>query len=292
MRAQALFQSMRLPFLLLVPVCVLLGAATVERWPAWPLGLALLGGLLAHISVNTLNEYLDFKSGLDLRTRRTPFSGGSGALPRRPEMARPVLLLGLLALAGVVAIGLHFVWRLGPGILPVGLLGAALIVLYTGWINRHPWLCLIAPGLGFGLLMVMGTQFVLAGRYDPAALWAAAVPFFLVNNLLLLNQYPDIGADRHAGRNHLPIAYGVPLANRVYGLFLLAPAALILFAVATGRLPAWGLAALLPLGLGVHALRGARRHGGTIGEHPHYLAANVAATLLTPLVLGLALLFG
>jgi len=43
--------------------------------------LALLGAFLAHVSVNTLNEYYDFKSGLDLETIRTPFSGGSGALP-------------------------------------------------------------------------------------------------------------------------------------------------------------------------------------------------------------------
>ncbi len=41
--------------------------------------LALLGAFLAHISVNTLNEYFDFKSGLDLETIKTPFSGGSGA---------------------------------------------------------------------------------------------------------------------------------------------------------------------------------------------------------------------
>ena len=38
--------------------------------------LAFIGLLLAHISVNTLNDYFDYRSGIDLETRRTPFSGG------------------------------------------------------------------------------------------------------------------------------------------------------------------------------------------------------------------------
>lgn len=49
------------------------------------------------------------------------------------------------------------------------------------------------------------------------------------------------------------------------------------------------LIALLPLPLAVYVLRGITRHGPTIGNHPHYLGANVAVTLLTPLLLGIAL---
>ncbi len=47
---------------------------------SWAL-LALLGLLLAHVSVNVLNDYFDYRSGVDLKTQRTPFSGGSGILP-------------------------------------------------------------------------------------------------------------------------------------------------------------------------------------------------------------------
>lgn len=46
------------------------------------------------------------------------------------------------------------------------------------------------------------------------------------------------------------------------------------------------LIALLPLPLAVYVLRGITRHGP---NHPHYLGANVAVTLLTPLLLGIAL---
>ncbi len=84
MKLKAIFQSMRLPFLTLTFACVFLGmsiaVANQVSINILILMLALLGAPLAHISVNTLNEYFDFKSGLDLNTVKTPFSGGSGAL--------------------------------------------------------------------------------------------------------------------------------------------------------------------------------------------------------------------
>jgi len=143
---------MRGPFLILTPVCVFLGMSIVianrVNVDIYMLALVLLGAVLAHISVNTLNEYLDFRSGLDLTTSKTRFSGGSGALPQNPEMAQAVLTVGSMSLVATLLIGLFFFWKLGPGIIPIGVLGLMLIVTYTGWINKHPFLCLIAPGIG------------------------------------------------------------------------------------------------------------------------------------------------
>jgi len=83
--------SMRVPFLLLVPVCVLVGLATAlyDGHPIDPLHavLAFIGALATHISVNALNEYDDFKSGLDLKTRRTPSAAAAACCP--PILARP-----------------------------------------------------------------------------------------------------------------------------------------------------------------------------------------------------------
>ena len=293
MSGRVLLQSMRGPFLVLTPVCVLLGVGTVVANKApvdWSLLiLCLFGALLAHVSVNALNEYADFRSGLDLATVRTPFSGGSGALPQHPEMARAVLVLGVATLVGVILVGLYFLQQHGLALLPLGLAGLLLIVSYTGWVNRHPFICLIAPGLGFGVLMVVGTQYVLQGQYSPLSLLAAVVPFFLVNNLLLLNQYPDIKADAKAGRYHFPIAYGVSLSNMVYGLFALATATVIIAAVQTGHLPMLSLIALLPMPLAFFSLYGAVKHGEAIGSYPQYLGANVAVTILTTLLLGISL---
>lgn len=296
MKLAVLIQSMRAPFLILTPVSVFLGASIVLANQAeirWDMLIpAFVGALLAHISVNTLNEYLDFRSGLDLATVRTPFSGGSGALPRNPDMANAVLFLGVATLVLTLLIGLYFVRVHGLGIAPIGLLGLALVVTYTPWINKHPILCLVAPGAGFGIFMVAGTQYVMEGVYHPSSWLAALVPFFLVNNLLLLNQYPDIEADAQAGRNHLPIAYGVRLSNLIYGASVLLAAAIIVVCTLTGWFPVLSLAALATMVPAVFALHGAVKHGSNIGAFPKYLAANVAAAILTPLTLGLSFVLG
>ncbi len=296
MNFKPIIQSMRGPFLVLTPVCVFLGVSTVVANQATVnfqlLALALLGALLAHISVNTFNEYLDFKSGLDLTTTRTPFSGGSGALPGNPGAAGAVFAVGGLSLIATLAIGIFFVRHSGMGIIPIGAAGLVLITTYTGWINTRPLLCLIAPGLGFGFLMVGGTYFVLAGAYAPLPWVVAAVPFFLVNNLLLLNQYPDIQADIRVGRRHVPIAYGTKCSNWLYAGFALATVAVITACVMMDYFPTLSLIALLPMPLAFFAWSGAMKYGEQIGGHPQYMAANVAVTLLTPLLLGVSLMLG
>ena len=87
-RPRAILAATRPSFLMLAPVTVLLGLGSAVQSGAsiaWQqLAAALLGALAAHVAVNTLNEYQDFHSGLDRVTERTPFSGGSGALPAQP----------------------------------------------------------------------------------------------------------------------------------------------------------------------------------------------------------------
>jgi 1,4-dihydroxy-2-naphthoate octaprenyltransferase len=112
-------------FLVMAPLCVGLGVALAWRRPETPppfldILLVFMGALLAHAAVNMLNEYEDFTSGLDLHTRRTPFSGGSGALPQLPSAARSVLLGALVTLGLVVVIGLYFLSQRG---LPMLILG-------------------------------------------------------------------------------------------------------------------------------------------------------------------------
>lgn len=286
-------KSMRLPFVILSPICVFLGASVAMFEGAsidtWHLLLTLVGAALGHISVNCLNEYSDFKSGLDLNTQKTPFSGGSGALPEEPSAARGVWMCGVLCLVITMAIGAYFLFIFGLGLLPLGLLAVFLILSYTDWLNKSPLLCLIAPGVGFGPLMVGGTHFVLSGSYTNLCWWVSLVPFFLVSNLLLLNQYPDIDADKGAGRRHLLIAYGISMGNRVYASFVMATAAVIGIAVYLAWIPPLTLIALLPLFLAIFSFYGATKYGKALGQYPKFLAANVVTSLLVPLLLGIGL---
>ncbi len=208
----ATIHIVRAPFLLLTVVVVALGGAIAfhnsHTIDVSLFGLIFLGALAAHTAANALNEYIDFKSGLDEKTNRTPFSGGSGFLPRHPQLAPYAKWLGILALMVTVGVGLYLIMLRGWGILPFGVVGILLIVAYTPWISKQPHLCFMAPGVGFGPLMMLGTYYVLTGGISSAAIAVSVIVLLLVNNLLLLNQFPDVEADREVGRRHFPIVIG------------------------------------------------------------------------------------
>ena len=85
--------------------------------------------------------------------------------------------------------------------------------------------------------MVMGTNLVLSGENSWTAFIASLVPFFLVSDLLLLNQFPDVEADQTVGRRNLPIVIGRQISSLVYGAFLLAAYLTIIFGVWFEHLP-------------------------------------------------------
>ena len=287
---------MRVPFLILAPACALLGIASAD-WTAGSMQalhivLVLIGAVAAHISVNALNEYYDFVSGLDFKTQRTPFSGGSGTLPASPGKARYALITGWVALGIAALIGIYFVALWGLWLLPLGLLGIIIILAYTPLLNRNVILCLVAPGLGFGTLMVMGSAFALTGSYSWTAFFASLVPFFLVSNLLLLNQFPDVDADREIGRRTLPITAGRKTAALVYGAFLLLTYLSIVLGVLLGYLPPLSLLGLGTLLLAVPAAMNAYRFADDIGKLIPAMGMNVLINILTPVLVAIGLFVG
>ena len=287
---------MRVPFLVLTPACVSLGFGsavwTSGRINAIYLLLAFIGALAAHISVNALNEYYDFKSGLDFRTRRTPFSGGSGTLPERPEKARTALGTGLIAFGIICVIGLYFLYVRGVSLLPLGLFGLLIVFTYSIWATRNPFLCLIAPGLGFGPLMVMGTDFVLTGGYSWTAFFSSLIPFFLVSDLLLLNQFPDIDADRSVGRRNFPVLVGTKVSATIYAGFLLMTYLSVAAGVFFEYLPGISLIGIATLVIAMPTCVGVFRNAGDIEKLLPYMGLNVVITLTTPVLVSISLLIG
>jgi len=293
----ALVATLRLPFLALTPACVALGLALA--WAdagalAWPrAALVLLGALAAHASVNVLNEWHDARSGLDALTQRTPFSGGSGALPATPGALGAALVLGCALLAVAAACGLILLWALPMAarlaLLPLGLAGLALIVAYTPWITRHPLACLLAPGLGFGPLMVLGTQLALTGRFSHAGLLVSVLPWCGVSGLLLLNQFPDVDADRAVGRRHLPMLWGRPRAARLLAALLALAPAVLLAGVLARWLPPGAALGLLTAPQAWQVARGAIAHADDLPALLPTMGRNVVLTLLTPLLVATGL---
>ncbi|MFC1963581.1 prenyltransferase [Chloroflexota bacterium] len=285
---KALFLETRPQFLTLSVVLAFLGTAiawheaTVHLWYAV---LAGVGLLLAHISVNTLNDYFDYKSGIDLVANRTPFSGGSGILPAGALQPKQVLWLGLVSLLLAACIGAYFMTVSGWQLFPLLLAAAILILLYSPLILKWPWPEWVA-GVGLGILPVLGMYFVQAGTYTFSAVIASVPSGLLVYNLLLLNEFPDAEADMMANRKTLPIVIGKKKTAIVYTAVALAVYIWVIAWVAAQIMPLWTLLALLTLPLTIKAINGARHHDNLAYLMPG-MASNVMVVLLTQLLIGL-----
>ena len=285
----------RAPFLPLSVVLAFLGTCIAWYDGAFHLGYALLaffGLLLAHISVDVLNEYFDYKSGIDLETVRTPFSGGSGALPAGLISPKQALWLGLGSFLAIIPVGIYFTIVSGLLLLPLLLVAAVCIILYTPFILKLRW-PEWAPGLGMGALPVLGAYFVQTGAYTFPAVVACIPSGILVHNLLLLNEFPDVEADSKAGRRTLPITMGRAKAGILYSvltvvvyLWIIGWVVAELTGVVEKGMPLFSLIALLTLPFAIKAIQGALKHQEMSKLVPA-MANNVMVVLLTQLLLGI-----
>ncbi len=249
----------RANFLVLSLVLAFLGSAVAwhEGFFHLPYALVAGGGLvLAHASVNILNNYFDFRSGIDLMTERTPFSGGGEALPEGLLSPRQVLAFGLFMFFSATAIGLYFVVSVGWRLLPLLLVAALLILLYSPLILKCPWPEWSA-GAGLGAMPVLGMYFVLSGSYTYSALIASIPSALLVHNLLLLNEFVDAKADHAGGRRTLPIILGPRRAALFFTVTALMVYLWIAAWAAAGVMPMPTVLAFLTLPLAVKAIIGA-----------------------------------
>jgi len=282
----------RAPFLMLPVTLVAAGAAASYSNGSfsWLHTVVALVGLVAvHMAVNILNEWSDMRTGIDLKTRRTPFSGGSGTLPAGGMGLGSSLAFGIVCSACGLAVGLWFLARIGwwP-LLPIMVVGAISVLLYTDFLARIG-VGEIAAGLGLGALPVVGTALVQQGTIGPAAVAAAIPAFFMTFNLLLLNELPDEQADREGGRRNLVLLLGRRPAARLYTLAGLAVPVAIIGAAIARALPWVALIAVLPSLLLVKPFGWAL---GDVSEEVPIpaLGANVVWNLSTNAVLAIALI--
>ena len=288
MKLKTWFLETRPQFLLLSVVLAFLGTSVAWYDGAFHLGYALLafvGLLLCHISVNVLNDYFDYRSGIDLEVKRTPFSGGSGILPPARLKPTQVFWFGLISFLLAIPIGVYFVITRGWLLLPLLLVGAICILLYTPLLTKLGW-TEWAPGVGMGALPVLGFYFVQTATYTLPAVIASIPSGILVHNLLLLNEFPDTEADKKGGRKTLPIVMGKARASVLYSVLTVIVYFWIIGAVVLRLMPVFSLVALLTLPFAIKAIRGTLKHREEINELVPAMSNNVLAVLLTQLLLG------
>jgi 1,4-dihydroxy-2-naphthoate polyprenyltransferase len=267
MTLKGIVTVIRIPFLILALILGILGAAIAwyesrhfgSPFNIWYAILATVGLLIAHAAVNIFNDYFDAHSGLDYKTSRTPFSGGSGAVPSGLLTIQQSLCLGIACLVLLVPIAVFFILKTGWMLLPLLVLAVFLIVFYTPLILKmgYPeW----SPGVGLGILPVMGAYFVHTGEYTLTTFIASMPSYFLVHNLLLLNEFPDVEADMTVNRRTLPIVIGKKRAAYFFSLVTLLVYIWVVWAVTYHYMPVFTLLSLLTLPIAVHVIKGSFRY--------------------------------
>lgn len=282
------FLETRPQFLILPVVLSFLGTSIAWYNGHLHLGYALLafiGLLLAHISVNVLNDYYDFKSGVDLATKRTPFSGGSGMLPGGLLKPGQVLRFGIISFLLAAVIGIFFIFVTDWLLLPLLVVGGLCILLYTPFLLKKNW-PEWSPGVGLGSLPVLGAYFVQANEYTWPVVIASIPSGILVHNLLFLNEFPDVEADITAHRKTLPITIGKDRASIIYSVLMSVMYLWIVGWVIAGEMPVYTLIALITVPFAVKAIRGSLNYQD-MGRLMPAMASNVLVVLLTQLLLGI-----
>ncbi len=282
--------QIRAPFLLLAVVLVMIGGGVAHDNGSFDFlifSLCLLGAVLAHASVNIFNELSDHRTGIDSRTRRTPFSGGSGTLQAGLLTVRQVTVAAWGTLLSAFIIGAYLTLVSGWLILVLAIIGGLVSVFYTSHVTRLA-LGELAAGICLGSLVVIGTYYAMTGQVSGEVILVSIPPGLLTALLLFLNEFPDLEADRAGGRRHLLILLGRKRAAVVYVLSLAACYLFILLMALSGALPTVTLISLLTAPLAVKAARTTLKHHDDFEEMIPALGANVGIVLGTDLLIAIA----
>jgi len=203
-------RAIRIKFLLASIIAVTNGIA-ISYWKTGELdfGYAILtyfGVICLHISVDLLNDYWDFKRGIDTNTKRTKYSGGTGVIPENLINSKLIYCAGVIFLILGGMIGLYFVTI--KGIIILILLIFAIISIYFYSTN------IVNAGLGElfvaikGSMIVLGSYYIQSDQIDLTSIYVGIIIGLLSSVVLLVTSFPDYEADKKSGRRTLVIVMG------------------------------------------------------------------------------------
>ena len=179
--------------------------------------LTICGVLALHASVDLLNDYWDFKRGIDTTTHRTKMSGGSGVLPEGLLKPAQVYAAGIAFLIIGTAIGIYFV---ATGGIVIGIILAfAVISIYFYSTKIVDWgLAEVFVAIK-GSMIVIGTYFVQTSQITESTVLAGIVIGVLSSLVLFITSFPDHDADKAKGRKTLVINLGKQKACTILWIF-------------------------------------------------------------------------
>ena len=273
----------RVRFLLASVIAVLVGLAlnwsqngTIDYFNAI---LTFAGVLALHASVDLLNDYWDFKRGIDTKTTRTKMSGGTGVLPEGLLKPSSVYRAGVIFLIIGSLIGSYFV--ITYGILIAIILGFAILSIYFYSTK------IVDSGLGEffvgvkGSMIVIGTFFIQSGEISLESILAGVVVGTLSSLVLFIASFPDHDADKSKGRKTLVIVVGKEKAKKIFWFFPLLAYSIILIGVSVNLFPLLSLICLLSFPLMIKSGLGLQKNYDSINDLVPFMSSTLKFSRIT-----------
>ena len=220
----------------------------------------IIGTISCHIAANTFNDYFDWQSGADQVNTNyiMSISGGSRAIELGFITEQTLFKVALSFLTIAAICGFYLTLIKGPLIILLGIVGAFAIYFYTA-----PPIRLIARcGLGeffiflcFGPIFIMGVIYVLTTRLDFVSFFIGIPIGLLITSILVINEYPDLAADRIVGKKNLAVVLGEKWLPWCIILLTLLSYIFTIFGIIINILPKTFLLAMLTLPLAIYEIK-------------------------------------
>jgi 1,4-dihydroxy-2-naphthoate octaprenyltransferase len=283
-------RAIRIRFLFASVIAVINGLS-VSFWKhgSFDITYAILtfGGVIClHASVDLLNDYWDYRRGIDKVTKRTKFSGGSGILPENLLKPKVVYCAGILFLLLGTFIGIYFVAIRGVTIAII--LAFAIFAIYFYSIK------IVNVGLGElfvaikSAMIVVGTYYVQVGLVDMTAVYIGIIIGTLSSSVLFVNSFPDYEADRNNGRRTLVIILGKRRGAKLLPFLISVSYGMIAVGALLGYTKLYSLISFLSIPLAVRAIRLLDENNDKIEK----LVPAMSTTLLYSRITGILLAIG
>ena len=251
--------------------------------------LTFAGVMALHASVDLLNDYWDFKRGIDTKTTRTKMSGGTGVLPEGLLKPSSVYRAGVAFLIIGSLIGSYFVMT--HGILIAIILGFAILSIYFYSTK------IVDSGLGEffvavkGSMIVIGTFFIQSGEVNVESILAGIVVGTLSSLVLFIASFPDHDADKSKGRKTLVIVVGKKKAINLFWIFPLISYVAIIIGVSTSLFPVLSLITLLSFPLIIKSGLGLRKNYDAVDVLVPFMSSTLKFSRITGVLFALSFLF-
>ncbi|MCH8086044.1 MAG: prenyltransferase [Nitrosopumilus sp.] len=288
------FRVIRVRFLLASVIAVSLGLALnwQQNFSIDPFDAILIfaGVLALHASVDLLNDYWDFKRGIDTKTKRTKMSGGTGVLPEGLLKPTSVYRAGIVFLIIGSVIGTYFV--ITDGIIVGIILGFAILSIYFYSTK------IVDSGLGEffvavkGSMIVIGAYYIQSGQITIESILGGIVVGVLSSLVLFITSFPDHDADKSKGRKSLVIAVGKEKASKLFWIFPLLSYCVIIIGVSTNLFPVLSLITLLTIPLMIKSGLGLQKNFDSIDNLVPFMSSTLMFSRITGVLFVASFLIG